>query len=1368
MVHLIFYTLLGGVTGYGTNHYAIEMLFRRVLCFGGVITATRRQLAEELGALVEREIINNRTVQNELAQDEFKAAFRAVVTDFLERHLYKNIPDVAVGDLPGMAPTRDNILALSRAHLPDAVRELVRLLVANGLADDLTSRRQCAHTAARIYDLGLDVVREDRLVRSLVDGLYQEVRGREVSRFVSGRVFKAVAGSLGRRLSDFHVRLERDFDPQIDAAVERIYAALDLDGIGAALADMVCRRTPVELVGRDRADNLADEVLNRCAQFLQSADGRRLVDDLSVEIMTLLKEIEMPLLSLLGPDLQSRVEQFLERELPAVINGLITWIWEHKAEIEDLIEETIDDVLAAEAQTGVTGWLKKWLKHTFLPSITEQYDVIARIVAAIESGDVEHLSRQLSGEIIAYIKGNSVARIMADLEARGLITPELIAALLSRNLGTMWPKVRLQNGILQRPVGEFVGKGALAGLWDEYGRPAFFRYLKRSLYAPRTAEFMQRGVAGLIGGLGTRAVSDLISPAAAIKAAPFLENWVLEECIARRGQFSELIAVRLREYIQNWLVSDAARRSLAARASVLLLARAEREIAAAGDRRIRPLYEMAAGHPGAVDGLTNLALGLTDRHLESLLEGNIRKAVTDNLLGLPDEVLLQKVQGFIGGELRPITTIGGVLGLLGGPVSMASVFSTAPLVLVAGSAGLFGLIGLGTNWLALRMLFRPHRQCRVLNRGLWLTPGVIPKNQARFAREMSGFIEDELLDRETVRHFFAGVRDQAEAELLEKVAARDYEAVKDLIRREQPRMVDFLVAWAIGFGNRKRGVIAGLGVRLTAGIDLSEWDYEPAQKQLGVALKRALPGLGAALENEVRKLIQSDRALGAALPDLIRDRLPTVLGDYIEASVRDVARGLGDDEQFDRWMGALAPAFDRFMGRTPGDLAGDRRGEWREKIVSLLTARLTPSVGGRVVSFVTERLARELHPERKIGAVFDGFLVELMETNADHILEHLRDQAESYLRKEQPALAAMIKKAMREDRGWLENQWLNLLNVDRTIALVVDELVNVRVPGYLDERRKDLRDFVRIAMDESVIAKTLGDIGIGLDENRIQSMAASLMENPATTRVVSRLTGNIVDSLFRIPLKNIFRIVSVSSWADVRRVFTAEIQTARMNLAERLKTESRSVRVAAEPLPGEIMERYLLDCTLRQVLGDIPREQIAWSVRNMLKTVQESETFANMLEAGLRRTAEEVRRRQPHDLVDFGVLEADIARAVDRLAASDRFHRDLRAWLFGLTDLLVRGERPEVLAVLDKAAVDYILRTGARGLMDALEDHLGDIVNAVHIGEVAERELSRLNPEEIERLFDSFAGSYFTKLKLYGLYFGGILGAGAGLVHVLA
>ncbi len=61
------------------------------------------------------------------------------------------------------------------------------------------------------------------------------------------------------------------------------------------------------------------------------------------------------------------------------------------------------------------------------------------------------------------------------------------------------------------------------------------------------------------------------------------------------------------------------------------------------------------------------------------------------------------------------------------------------------------VIGYFTNWLAIKMLFRPFRELRFLGLRVPFTPGLLPRERGRIARSIGGTVASELLTEEVVR-----------------------------------------------------------------------------------------------------------------------------------------------------------------------------------------------------------------------------------------------------------------------------------------------------------------------------------------------------------------------------------------------------------------------------------------------------------------------------------------------------------------------------------------------------------------------------------------------------------------------------------------
>ena len=86
---LVFQGISGGVAGYITNKYAVDMLFKEYtpLKLGGVIKKKKEKFIEEISELVERDIINAETLKAEISNKDLNSYIEQIAETFFKTGL---------------------------------------------------------------------------------------------------------------------------------------------------------------------------------------------------------------------------------------------------------------------------------------------------------------------------------------------------------------------------------------------------------------------------------------------------------------------------------------------------------------------------------------------------------------------------------------------------------------------------------------------------------------------------------------------------------------------------------------------------------------------------------------------------------------------------------------------------------------------------------------------------------------------------------------------------------------------------------------------------------------------------------------------------------------------------------------------------------------------------------------------------------------------------------------------------------------------------------------------------------------------------------------------------------------------------------
>ncbi|WP_139903521.1 DUF445 family protein [Clostridium thermarum] len=117
-------------------------------------------------------------------------------------------------------------------------------------------------------------------------------------------------------------------------------------------------------------------------------------------------------------------------------------------------------------------------------------------------------------------------------------------------------------------------------------------------------------------------------------------------------------------------------------------------------------------------------------------------------------------------------------------------------------------IGYITNWLAIKMLFRPHKEIKILGKRLPFTPGLIPKERYRISASVGKTIGEHLLTKETLVEALANEKmdNHIKKWISEKVRAikNNSTSLKELLKNT--------------LGDRYHGLIENINSRAVAKI----------------------------------------------------------------------------------------------------------------------------------------------------------------------------------------------------------------------------------------------------------------------------------------------------------------------------------------------------------------------------------------------------------------------------------------------------------------------------------------------------------------------------------------------------------------------
>lgn len=787
-LELYIQALVGGITGYITNVTAVKMLFRKILGFGGVIIETREEFIENVSQLVERDIINHGTLDIELSKDDFVSAATRVFNDFLQKQIYIVTPDIELGQVPGMSMSMSNLTEFLSENQGRAIDEALKTILDAIFLTELLSEKQLAVVAGQAIDVSLDILRETEILDTFISALYYQYQEETLSDFIPPKVLEVVIENLMEATAGLHLKMEQNYDKLVDQLVEDLYAQFDISILINEVEKSIKNKTFIELLGRSRAENISNELLAHIVQFLQSPEGKKLLEQASEYLFRVIKEVHLPLFNLFKPELADNLESFLSSKLPSVINQLIMWLKQNQDRIENSIEEALQNTLAQE--TGPRAEMKKFLYNILAnQALAGKYEVFAKVIQGIQNNvDVRTLSEEITDDIISYLKRTNMSEMVCSLETRGIFTSYDITRLIEGNLDKLAAGIDLKgvDSYFNTKLEEILNI-SFAKPMESYIKGLMMKSKGEYFYSEKFTASLHKKLKTMMQEASTKRLKDLVQAESADCNLLKLKSFILSQPEIHRkklatalvGQGQKIMGDKKLGEIINPSLKDQAAMTISNKISLS----AKDKLQELQYRPIYSLYHNANALPAIEISLTSAGIDLLNNNLENITKGQIESVVATNLSKLSSQQLQVLIEDFMGKELKPISWLGALIGTCAGlgfgfTKSFLNIHGSMSM---AFSVPVYAFVGYITNKQALWMIFHPYKPWRVFGKDVPLTQGVIVKSKPRFAKSMAYFVSEELLNSESSLALFQRNRQSLYSTLLNSIISDNYLRVENLL-----------------------------------------------------------------------------------------------------------------------------------------------------------------------------------------------------------------------------------------------------------------------------------------------------------------------------------------------------------------------------------------------------------------------------------------------------------------------------------------------------------------------------------------------------------------------------------------------------------
>ncbi len=1362
LLNLILNGLAGAATGYITNDIAVRMLFRKIGPFGGVLEETREEFIFNLSNLVEEKIINYKTISGELESPEFKKELSKLLDDIVSVRMREELQGLNWQDIAGFQQSIEGLASFGSQK--DFVADILTALASNNDLAEAISPEQLEIISENLVQLGQEFFQDPEKVAEFIElllAILAELQDQE-------QLTENIQNLLQKGQHELQAR-----EGKLNEVLLDLFAQLELEDYFQERLTGIFRKPLSEvLLSTERLaakNNLAEEILS----FLETNTGKSIGEDLLEALFTSLQSIDLTLPELLGENWQEVLFPLLQKELPQVISRLLTWLENNRDELEERVDKAIGEVLAQ--GRGLRNSIKQVLYKALQGNVAQRYGIIGGVMSDLAAGEnIDRLASDLSQELTEIFEKKSLGWFFYRISELEFFDKTAWYEFLLAKFKDYFTKdfspgefiVKLSGELNDLSLEDLVGEEFAGRLARELPY-ILCNISKKIIISPRAAEEVSYKLATLIHNFSAeqkanKALVELFSAAAqddnfASSLRKIILLFTTDKLTDRSLGFKEyqlnaLLADRLSDFlelsIESWLAQ------WKEESPVKIIDRLE----------LQDDYQ---------ERMTAFFLELIENNLPELLRDRVSQAVADNLFQLSVEDMRKVVESFMGTELKPLTYFGGLLGFIAG--LMLEILGGGLLAATAGPGRLliamlvYGFVGFLTNVLAIKMIFRPYQPKKIAGLQVPLTPGLFARNQERFAIAVGDFVQDDLLEPYRISSLFQQKRSEIENLIHAEMSKNNYRRVRALTRVSSTLIATKTVDWLADF-------IYQDSEKISEGLvgNIENWEIT---SDLLLKIKENI--IEVYQEIEIEENILSDIILKINDYFLTKDQ---ALNNYISSDQKDNLVEFLLDKSID---------YGQRLFKASGDKEDKKLANYKQKsleqIISLgqgllveeLSARnikelIPTSSRSRITTASVEGLLGSLKEGRaipKVSKVFQDYLqrykktegdwgenlIFLLEENFNSILDFFIVRLEDYFQKNRAEIKDAASYILEEEmksgefqQGWISSALFRgayyLTDGRGTLDEIIDILLDDELPEFLNANRRALKSILQPFIIK-ISQGTAEEVLKRAKSEDWQQLIVILLEKDDVARNFQRFFRRFFEIGWNLELSLADFKYGQKGFLAGEEIFDRQISSFITVLDDK---ENKKLSQIIEPGLKFLVETSLYVISPANIwqsfTGLKPSAEKNNSVLTRGEKAKIEDKLFSIFALGQNFLLERKESIKLKDILGPEVLSRDLHNFILSLSQEDKFLEELK----DILDCHISRSTRDYSQAINQESLEFIFNLLLTNSIAGLEDHFQALLHTLEIKKIAIKQVENMEPAAIEDLFNSFAGPYLTKLKLYG------------------
>ena len=1361
LFNYIIQAILGGASGYITNDYAINMLFKEYtpLKIGGVIKKTRNEFIDNISTLVENDIINKDKLNEILTDVAFRSKFESLTEDFFSNCLYDIVGTDTFSHISGLDLSIDSTGDFIKNILDKHSSDITDFLFNNIKTEDFLTAAQLNKISNSLYETAEDMLNNTDLINDIILSIYSEYNNTKLKDLLDGTEGK-VNNLTESFINKFNQIIKTSFNDKIDDAIKDISSTLEFSNSLNSAKDMLYEKCFNEIIIID--DELKNKIVNLFIEYINSDKGQNIVYDLCESLFSYIKTCDKTLFDIVDTSFEINLKAYLMENLPNVTGSIVDWINVNSKNIDKIIEDSIDEII--KESDGLKGKLLNTIKNSYLGNLSEKYNIIQKIINYVEKEtEPDKLSNNISIKVIEYLNNVSIGEILTQAENNNILNSTIASKYLTEYLNNYFESIL--DEFLEYTLNIKIKDVIPSEIYSEsLIKDKITTIIKDKILSSKTINKRLNGK--LLDYVSTnlnKNINEIFTEEKFKAFIPNINTFAMKSLNNNSEQIKNSIAkvIKTNLSIENLKENDNII-NISNEISKEVYNRFNNSAEGLKSKELSLVIDKLNSIDNLYKNSSEMLRTLIINNLDTILGGSVKGIVTENLNKLSDDELIALANDFIGRELRPIMYFGGILGTAAGLLLAAlQNVSHDPGTINIANMLTYSLVGFSTNAIAINMLFKPYNEIKVLSKIPFLrnfSLGYIVKNKKVFAENMSIVIDKNLLSKESINELFEKYELSLKNSLINGIASNDYFILHKLLSNNSESIVNGSYNFTkhlidINIENMSNFTVNGIeNYKLSTLLSPSSINY------LSNLAVDSLPVANEKLKVYFVNKMNSSETLDNQIPVFFVDLVKSSSSNFIEKYYDITSKNLSDINNVKNFMLKYNSQYENSINKPLDEIFKNVEIKNFTQFISHKLTKLILSERSRkkATNTIANLFNKSLGGNKTFEELFNGKIKEYINNNIPSLFDKISKAIKSNIISSKGIVSIHVKSEIKMNLGFLEKGMYTIMGGDEVVDELINKIMVNKVPAFIDDKKYELMNILSYVIDEKFYKAHVDTLQKTVNKIQIDDMINTYFSNTENVDMIEKkVNSTLVLIENKIEKANLNDILKLLSLQDINSIFNAyekEINIIVSNLSKSMAVNKDNIKNEIIPLLNDIVDEFMKSSSFKDLCHEFSNDDINIIVNNLMNIVNKDEFLSKTSNKIINSYKKYIIGKDNlSQIIDAGEFRKSTETFIKNILNSNE------------TEEVVKNVYSSILQeaidlnfnFINEETKSNIVNIFIESCIKSIRRNLDTILKAIEFDKIARDEINAMEPKKIHEMFNSFAGKYFKKLMIYG--FGGFI-----------